>query len=41
MLVDWLVAAALGGEGSDLLPTPDDEYFTPLLDYAAEDRRLV
>ena len=40
-MVDWLVAAAQGGEGSDLLPTPDDEYFMPLLDYAAEDRRLV
>ena len=39
-MVDWLVTAAQGGEGSDLLPTPDDEYFGPLLDYAAEDRRL-
>ena len=32
--------AAQGGEGSDLLPAPDDEYFGPLLDYPAEDRRL-
>jgi nucleoside-diphosphate-sugar epimerase len=39
-MVDWLVTAAQGGEGSDLLPAPDDEYFAPLLDYAAEDRRL-
>ena len=39
-MVDWLVTAAQGGEGSDLLPTPDDGYFGPLLDYAAEDRRL-
>lgn len=38
--VDWLVTAAQGGEGSNLLPAPDDEYFAPLLDYAAEDRRL-
>jgi nucleoside-diphosphate-sugar epimerase len=36
--VDWLVTAAQGGEGSDLLPAPDDEYFAPLLDYAAENR---
>jgi nucleoside-diphosphate-sugar epimerase len=36
--VDWLVTAAQGGVGSDLLPAPDDEYFAPLLDYAAEDR---
>jgi nucleoside-diphosphate-sugar epimerase len=34
--VDWLVAAAQGGEDADLLPAPDDELF----DYAAEDRRL-
>jgi len=40
-MVDWLVTAAQGGEGSDLLPAPDDEYFAPLLDYSAEDRRLV
>jgi nucleoside-diphosphate-sugar epimerase len=39
-MVDWLVTAAQGGEGSDLLPAPNDEYFGPLLDYAAEDSRL-
>jgi nucleoside-diphosphate-sugar epimerase len=39
--VDWLVAAAWGGEDSDLLPAPDDEYFAPLLDYESEDRRLA
>jgi nucleoside-diphosphate-sugar epimerase len=39
--VEWLVSAAQGGEGSDLLPAPDDEYFAPLLDYAAEDRLLA
>ena len=38
--VEWLVGAARGGEGSELLPLPDDEYFEPLLDYTAEDRRL-
>ena len=38
--VDWLVSAARGGEGSALLPARDDEYFGPLLDYEAEDRRL-
>ena len=37
-MVDWLVTAAEGGEGADLLPASDDEYFAPLLDYAAEDR---
>jgi nucleoside-diphosphate-sugar epimerase len=36
--VDWLVTASRGGEGAELLPAPDDEYFAPLLDYAAEDR---
>jgi nucleoside-diphosphate-sugar epimerase len=36
--VDWLVAAARGGE---VLPGLDDEYFRPLLDYAAEDRYLA
>jgi nucleoside-diphosphate-sugar epimerase len=39
-MVDWLVGAARGGEGSELLPLPEDEYFRPLLDYTAEDRRL-
>jgi hypothetical protein len=40
-MVDWLVTAAQGGEDSDLLPAPGDEYFGPLLDYTAEDRRLA
>ena len=39
-MVDWLVEAARGGEGSELLPFPDDEYFGPLLDYTTENRRL-
>ncbi len=39
-MVDWLVSAAEGGEGADLLPASDDEYFAPLLDYTAEDRLL-
>jgi nucleoside-diphosphate-sugar epimerase len=38
--VEWLVAAARGGPESALLPPADDGYFGPLLDYAAEDRRL-
>jgi len=38
--VEWLVSAARGGEGAELLPAPDDEYFGPMLDYAAEDRHL-
>ena len=36
--VVWLVSAARGGE---MLPGLDDEYFGPLLDYAAEDRYLA
>lgn len=32
--VDWLVS------GVEPRPVPDDEYFAPFLDYAAEDRRL-
>ena len=35
--VDWLVSTARGGEMQGL----DDEYFGPLLDYAAEDRYLA
>ena len=35
--VDWLVSAAVSGEP---LPELDDDYFGPLLDYAAEDRYL-
>jgi nucleoside-diphosphate-sugar epimerase len=38
--VDWLVSAASGGEGAENLPAPDDPYFAPMLDYAAEDRYL-
>lgn len=38
--VEWLVAAARGGEGAELLPAADDE-FAPMLDYAAEDRYLA
>jgi nucleoside-diphosphate-sugar epimerase len=36
--VDWLVSAA---RGDAILPALDDEYFGPLLDYAAEDRYLA
>ena len=39
--VDWLVSAARGGEGAARLPGPDDPFFAPLLDYAAEDRYLA
>ena len=36
--VEWLVSAARRGEA---LPGLDDDYFGPLLDYAAEDRYLA
>jgi nucleoside-diphosphate-sugar epimerase len=39
--VEWLVSAARGGEGAENLPRPDDEFFGPMLDYAAEDRYLA
>jgi nucleoside-diphosphate-sugar epimerase len=39
--VDWLIAAAQGGEDADLIPGPGDEYFAPLLDYRGEDRWLT
>jgi nucleoside-diphosphate-sugar epimerase len=39
--VDWLMAAARGGEDAGLIPGPGDEYFAPLLDYQAEDRWLA
>jgi nucleoside-diphosphate-sugar epimerase len=39
--VDWLVSAAAGGEGAEYLPGPDDPFFGPMLDYAAEDRYLA
>lgn len=38
--VDWLVAAASGGEDADLLPGPEDEDFGSVFNYEAEDRRL-
>lgn len=38
--VDWLVSAAHNLEGADRPPPPDDPFFAPLLDYAAEDRYL-
>jgi hypothetical protein len=38
--VDRLVSAARGGEAAESLPAPDDTYFAPMLDYAAEDRYL-
>jgi nucleoside-diphosphate-sugar epimerase len=39
--VDWLVAAAQGGEDAGLVPGPGDEYFAPLLDYRGEDNWLA
>jgi nucleoside-diphosphate-sugar epimerase len=39
--VEWLVAAAHGGDGADILPGPDDSFFAPLLDYTAEDHYLA
>ena len=39
--VDWLTAAARGGQDADLVPGPADDYFAPLLDYPAEDRWLA
>lgn len=39
--IEWLVSAARGGEGADSLPRHDDEYFGPMLAYAAEDRYLA
>jgi nucleoside-diphosphate-sugar epimerase len=39
--VEWLVSAAGGGEGSERLPGPDDPFFGPMLDYAAEDLYLA
>jgi nucleoside-diphosphate-sugar epimerase len=39
--VDWLIAAAHGGDDADLIPGPGDEYFAPLLDYRGEDRWLA
>jgi hypothetical protein len=39
--VAWLVSAANGGEDAELIPAPADEFFSPLFDYAAEDRYLA
>ena len=39
--VDWLIAAAQGGEDADLVPGPGNGYFAPLLDYRGEDRWLA
>jgi nucleoside-diphosphate-sugar epimerase len=39
--VDWLTAAARGGQDAGLVPGPADDYFAPLLDYPAEDRWLA
>lgn len=39
--IDWLVAAAGGGADAHRIPAADDDYFGPLLDYAAEDRYLA
>jgi nucleoside-diphosphate-sugar epimerase len=38
--IDWLVSAARGGADAEILPGPDDPFFGPMLDYAAEDRYL-
>jgi nucleoside-diphosphate-sugar epimerase len=39
--VEWLVAAAGGGEGASILSVPDDAFFAPMFDYPAEDRYLA
>ncbi|HUY60759.1 MAG TPA: reductase, partial [Candidatus Dormibacteraeota bacterium] len=39
--VEWLVSAAGGGEGAEVLGRLEDAYFAPMLDYAAEDRHLA
>jgi nucleoside-diphosphate-sugar epimerase len=39
--VDWLVSAANGEEGAETLPSLDDAFFGPMLDYTAEDRYLA
>ncbi len=38
--VEWLVQAARGGEGADIVRGLEQAYFGPLLDYAAENRYL-
>jgi len=37
--IDWLVKAA--GDDAAILPAPDDDFFGPMFDYAAEDRYLA
>jgi len=39
--IEWLVSTARGGDGAAILPGPDDPFFGPMLDYAAEDRYLA
>ena len=39
--VEWLISAARGGDAADYLPSPDDAFFAPMLDYAAEDAYLA
>jgi nucleoside-diphosphate-sugar epimerase len=39
--VEWLVSAARGVDGAEILPGLDDAFFGPMLDYAAEDRYLA
>jgi nucleoside-diphosphate-sugar epimerase len=39
--VDWLITAASGGVDAAHLPDDDDEFFSGLFDYEAEDRYLI
>jgi nucleoside-diphosphate-sugar epimerase len=39
--LDWLVQAARSGDPAGVLPSPDDPYFRPFLDYAREDAWLA
>jgi len=39
--VEWLASAASGERGAECLPGPNDAFFGPMLDYAAEDRYLA
>ena len=39
--VQWLMSAACGGDRDGILPGPDDDFFEPFFDYAAEDRYLA
>ena len=39
--VEWLVSAARGGDGAEILNGLDDAFFGPMLDYTAEDRYLA